>query len=118
MKRLMFYNLEEMKDYYNERTNTYAFWGDNGEACDIRIMFDLDTNASILCHNLDAIDIKAESITAWDIDACSINADIIAHDIDATKIKADKIILINDGLLSVMGTIDCSYIKHERLSNW
>ena len=118
MKRLMFYNLEEMEEYYNPTTHTYAFWGDNGEACDVRIMFDLETSASILCHNLDAIDIKAESITAWDIDACSINADIIAHDIDATNIKADKIILINDGLLSVMGNINCSYIKSERLTNW
>ena len=118
MKKLKFYNLKEMKEYYNPNTNAYSFWDDNGETCDVKIMFDLDTSASILCHNLDAIDIKAESISAWDIDACTINADIIAHDIDACTIKADKIILINDGVLSVMGNINCSYIKSERFTNW
>ncbi len=117
-KKLIFYNEEEMNDYYNEKTNTYAFWGEDGTDCDVVLRFNLETNASILCHNLDCIDITAESITAWDIEGCSINADIIAHDIDATSIKADRIILINYGSISVMGSIRCPYIKNERLSNW
>ena len=119
MKKLIFYKEEEMNDYYNQETNTYAFWDDEkGTDCDVVLRFDLETNASILCHNLDCIDITAESITANDIEACSINADIIAHDIDATSIKADRIILINYGSISVMGSIRCPYIKSERLSNW
>lgn len=119
MKKLIFYKEEEMNDYYNQKTNTYAFWDENGHDADVVLRFDLETSASILCHNLDCIDIKVESITANNIEGCSITAnDIIAHDIDATSIKADRIILINYGSISVMGSIRCPYIKNERLSNW
>lgn len=119
MKKLIFYNEEEMNDYYNQEKNTYSFWDENGYDCDIVLKFDLETSASILCHNLDCIDIKVESITANDIEGCAITAnDIICHDIDATSIKADRIILINYGSIDCMGSIKCSYIKCERLSNW
>ena len=120
MKKLIFYNEEEMNDYYNQETNTYAFWDDEkGTDCDIVLRFDLETNASILCHNLDCIDIKVESITANDIEGCAITAnDIICQDIAATSIKADRIILINYGSIDCMGSIKCSYIKCEKLSNW
>lgn len=109
-----------MNDYYNQETNTYAFWDDEkGTDCDIVLKFDLETSASILCHNLDCIDIKVESINANDIEGCSITAnDIICHDIDATSIKADRIILINYGSIDCMGSIQCSFIKCEKLSNW
>ena len=119
MKKLIFMNEEEMNDYYDESTNTYAFWGDDGIACDIVLKFDLDTNASILCHNLDCIDIKAESINANTIEACSVTAsDIYCMDLDATSIKADRIIIINYGSINCMGSIRCSYIKCEKLTNW
>ena len=118
-KKLIFFNEEEMKEYYNERLNSYQFWGDNGQACDVVLKFDLDTNASILCHNLDCIDIKAESINATNIEACAVTAsDIYCMDLSATSIKADRIILINYGSINCMGLINCSYIKCERLSNW
>lgn len=118
-KKLIFLNEEEMNDYYNEKLNSYQFWGNDGMACDVVIKFDLDTNASILCHNLDCIDIKAESINANNIEACAVTAnDIYCQDIAATSIKADRIIIINYGSIDCMGSIQCSYIKCERLSNW
>ena len=119
MKKLIFYNEEEMNDYYNQETNTYSFWNEDGTDADIVLRFDLETNANILCHNLDCIDIKVESITACEIEACSVTAnDIICQDLDATSIKADRIILINYGSIDCMGSLQCSYIKCERLSNW
>ena len=118
-KKLIFFNEEEMKEYYNERLNSYQFWGDDGMACDVVLKFDLDTYASILCHNLDCIDIKAESINATNIEACDVTAkDIYCMDLSATSIKADRIIIINYGSIDCMGSIQCSYIKCERLSNW
>ena len=119
MKKLIFMNEEEMNDYYDESTNTYAFWGEDGIACDVVLKFDFETYASILCHNLDCIDIKADSITANNIEACALTAnDIFAQDISATSIKADRIILRNYGSIDCMGSLQCSYIKCERLSNW
>ena len=112
-------NEEEMNDYYDESTNTYAFWGEDGMACDVVLRFDLETSASILCHNLDCIDIKAESINANNIESCALTAnDIYCENIDATSIKADRIIIINYGSINCMGPISCSYIKCEKLSNW
>ena len=119
MKKLRFMNEEEMNDYYDESTNTYAFWGKDGTACDIVLLFDFETSASIICNNLDCIDIKVENITANEIEACSITAnDIICQDIAATSIKADRIILINYGSIYCMGSLQCSDIKCERLTNW
>lgn len=119
MKTLTFYNLEEMNDYYDESTNTFRFFGNDGLACNVVIRFDLEIDAGILCHNLDCIDIHVESISAWDIEACTINTNtIIAHDIDATNVKADEIVLTNGGHLSVMGIIRCLDIYSERLKNW
>ena len=118
-KKLLFFSEEGMKEYYNERLNSYQFCDDEGMACDVVLKFDLDTYASILCHNLDCIDIKAESINANNIDACAVTAsDIYCMDISATSIKADRIIIINYGSIECMGSIQCSYIKCERLSNW
>ena len=112
-------NEEEMNDYYDESTSTYAFWGEDGTACDVVLKFDLETYASILCHNLDCIDIKADSITANNIEACALTAnDIFAQDISATSIKADRIIIINYGSIDCMGSLQCSFIKCEKLSNW
>lgn len=119
MKKLIFMNEEEMNDYYDESTNTYAFWGDDGTAVDVVLRFDLETSASIVCQNLDCIDIKAESITANEIEGCAVTASvIICQDIAATSIKADRIILINYGSIDCMGSLQCSFIKCERLSNW
>ena len=119
MKKLIFMNEEEMNDYYNQETNTYAFWNEEGTGADVVLRFDLETNASIICHNLDCIDIKVESITANEIEGCAITAnDIICQDLAATSIKADRIILINYGSIDCMGSLQCSYIKCEKLSNW
>lgn len=119
MKTLTFYNLEEMNDYYDESTNTFKFWGSDGYAANVIIRFDLEINAKIFCHNLNCIDIHVESISAWDIDACTINTEhIIAHDINASNIKADEIVLTNDGHIYVMGQLRCNEIFCERLTNW
>ena len=119
MKKLIFMNEEEMNDYYDVETNTYRFYDKDGLSCDVVLKFDLETNARISCHNLDCIDINVEGISAWDIEACNITSfTIIAHDIDATSIKAEEIILINNGSISVMGSIRCPSILCERLTNW
>ena len=40
MKKLIFYNEEEMNDYYNQETNTYAFWNQDGTDADIVLRYD------------------------------------------------------------------------------
>ena len=79
----IFKNLEEIKPYYNEETNTYIF-SENNRLIDIKIDFDLN----IKC-NINALDIKARGIKALDIKARDINAfDIKSYDIESWNIKA------------------------------
>ena len=120
MKELKFYTLEEMKEYYDEKSKTYQFYGSNGEACNVSILFNLEKpNAKILCHNLSCFDIHVNTITAWDIDACFMVANqIIAHNIDAVDIFSHKLIIINDGEINAWGNIRCDSIVWERLTNW
>jgi len=71
-------NIEEMKKYYDEKTNTYIFDDD------VEFIIDIKVRSSI-----DAYDIKAKNIDAWNIDALDIDAyDIKAKNIDAWNIKA------------------------------
>ena len=79
----VFNNLEEMKPYYNEETNTYEFI-ENNRLIDVKIDFGLN----IEC-NIKASDINAGNINAWDINAWAISAkNINAQDIDALNISA------------------------------
>lgn len=88
----VFNNLEEMKPYYNEETNTYEFI-ENGNLIDIVIDFELDINSNIRAWDIQARDIQARYIKACDIKACDINAseDIEAIDIKARNIRARDI---------------------------
>ena len=106
-------NLDEMKKYYDENTNTYIFKED-GEYIDLVIFnFDLDIKA-----NIDACDINARDINAWNIESCDINAininayDIIADDINAYDIKANNIIYF--AVCFAYESIKCKSIKGRR----
>ena len=107
-----FNNLEEMKEYYEEKSNTYAFI-ENDEYIDLVVLnFDLEVQANIeakdikgkdiMVQELNARDITAEDIEAWNIMARDIHADDIfasdmnirdinARDIEALDISADNI---------------------------
>ena len=74
---LEFKTLEEMKPYFDEKTNVYRFDGD------VRFCFDLCVNSSINAGNVNAMDIDALDINAENIDALDINAE----NIDAWNIK-------------------------------
>ena len=88
----VFNNLEEMKPYYNEETNTYEFI-ENGNLIDVKIDFDLNIECNINARDIQAWDIEAWDIEAWDIKARNIRArDINAVNINAWDIKAKYII--------------------------
>jgi len=79
-------NIEEMKKYYDEKTNTYIFDDDVEFNIDIEVRSDIyarDINA----RDINARDINACNIKAWNIDALGIDA----HDIDARDIYARDI---------------------------
>lgn len=79
----IFNSIEELKPYYNKRTNTYEFV-ENGLIMDVEFKFNLDVDSHI-----NALNIKAWDINAGDIDALNINAgDIKALNIKAGDIKA------------------------------
>ena len=92
----IFNNLEEIKPYYNEETNTYIF-SENNRLIDIKINFDLNiecgiTALDITANNINARDINTGNINASNINAVNIKAcDIKAGDIKAWDIKANKI---------------------------
>lgn len=92
-----FNSLEEIEEYYDEKSNTYIFIED-GEYIDLVVFnFDLDTSADIDARCIDAMNINAVNIKAWDIDARDIDAmniyacDIYAWDIYAYNIEAENI---------------------------
>jgi len=88
-----FDSIEELKPYYNEKTNTYEFV-ENGMKMDVEFTFDLNVASHILARNINAPDIKARNIDAgninvWDINTINIDAmDINAMDINALDINA------------------------------
>ena len=87
-----FNSLEEIEEYYDEKSNTYIFKED-GEYIDLVVFnFDLDTSANIDAGCIDGLDINAVNIKAWDICAWDIYAwDIYACNIEADNIKARNI---------------------------
>lgn len=96
----IFKNIEEIKPYYKEKTNTYEFI-ENGRPMDIIIDFYLYITSHIYAQGINALDISAGNIIAWDISAKNINAqdidalDIIAWDINALDISARNISVWN-----------------------
>lgn len=80
-----FYSLEEIQQYYDERANTYIFKLNNDEYIN-KVVFNFDLNVDA---NIDARDIEAHNIKAYNIYACHINAtEIRADNIYAYMIKA------------------------------
>ena len=111
-----FNSIEEIKKYYDKKTNTYIF----KEGKDYIDIVTFDFNLKIRA-NIDAINIKAKNIDAWGIIAESIKAenitaadiniddikalDIFSEDIDANDIKANDI---------TAGNIDaCNITAHD-----
>lgn len=94
MKIKEFNSLEEIKEYYDEESNTYVFKEDD-EYIDLVIFnFDLTVEAKIEALTIKArnIDVKIFDIVARDMDTMNINAgDIYARDIKAKNIDAKNI---------------------------
>lgn len=88
---LIFNNLEEMKPFYNEETETYKFIED-GNLLDVEFNFSLFVDANIKAGDIKAWNIKAGNINAWNIKAVDINArDINARNINARDVNAGDI---------------------------
>ena len=92
-----FNSLEEIEEYYDEKSNTYIFKED-GKYIDLVVFnFDLDTSANIDAGCIDGMNLYAVNIKAWDIDTRDLNAlnidawDIYAWDIYACNIAAENI---------------------------
>ena len=83
----VFNNLQEIKKYYDEETNTYRFIENNKFIDEIIINFDLNIESNIEAHN-----VRGTSITAKNIHALNITAwDIKAHDIESRCIDVGMI---------------------------
>lgn len=123
-----FKNLEEIKPYYNEETNTYEFI-ENNRLIDVKIDFGLNIECNINAHDIKArdikasedikaIDIKAIDIRVRDINACDIQAGnikakyIIARDISAENINVNKILF--NAVCFAYETFVCNSIKGTR----
>lgn len=98
-----FYSLEEIKKYYDKKSNTYIFIEDD-EIIDVVVFnFDLDVEANIDARCIDAMNINAVDIRAWDIDACNI----AAENIKAKNISYFAVCFASDN-------IKCNSIKGRR----
>lgn len=115
-----FKNLEEIKQYYNENTNTYEFV-ENKQLLHVELTFDLSVASNIHAADIKAADIKAwninaRNINAYDIKAQNINAcDINAFDINAFNIDAYDIIF--EAVCFARETFVCKSIKGQRDNN-
>lgn len=128
-----FNSFEEIKKYYDEKSNTYIF-KENDEMIDlVKFKFDLDVEANIDAWDIDAkniyvLDINARHINAWninsmDIKARNINAwNIDAKNIDSWNIDAWNICAINIEAIDInyyavcyaYENIKCKSIKGKR----
>ena len=125
-----FKNFEEIKQYYNEDTNTYEFV-ENEQLLDVELIFELSVDSNIHAGNIkalniNALNINALNINAWDIDASDIDAlninawDIDASDIDALGINACNINAKDIFFYAVCfarKTFVCKSIKGQRDNN-
>ena len=84
--------IEDIEEYYDEKSNTYIFM-DDGRYIDLIIFnFNLKIDSNIDAYGIIAKNISAHNIIASDIKADNINAyDIHADNIEAYNIKARNI---------------------------
>ena len=110
-----FKNFEEIKQYYNEDTNTYEFV-ENEQLLDVELIFELSVDSNIHAGNIKALNIKALNINAWDINASDIDAlGINARDINACNINAKDIFFY--AVCFARKTFVCKSIKGQRDNN-
>lgn len=123
-----FNSIEEIKKYYDKKTNTYIFKEDGEYINLIKFNFDLNIASSIDAkdiesHNINACDINACNVHAWDINACNIDTwdinagdiyagDIYAGDISSFSIVADNIVY--SAVCYAYESIKCKSIKARR----
>ena len=118
-----FNSFEEIKKYYDEKSNTYIF-KENDEMIDlVKFKFDLDVEANIDAGCIEALNINAINIKAWnvytrDLDAYDIVAwDVYSLDIYACNIEAYNIKARNISYFAVCfayENIKCKSIKGRR----
>ena len=118
-----FNSLEEIEEYYDEKSNTYIFIEDD-EYIDLVVFnFDLDTSANIDAGCIDGLNICAGNIRAWDIDTKDLNVinieawDIYAWNIYACNIAAENIKAKNISYFAVCFACDnikCKSLKGRR----
>ena len=77
-----FNSLEEIEEYYDADINTYVF-KENGEYIDL-VIFNFDLNVDA---NINACDILARDINAWNIDACDISYWAVCFAYNSIKCK-------------------------------
>ena len=108
-----FYSLDEIEEYYDEKSNTYIFKED-GKYIDLVVFnFDLNIQANIDVKNIDAYNIDALNIDACNIDASDIKAmNIEAWDINAWNIEAQDISYY--AVCFAYNNIKCKSIKGRR----
>lgn len=108
-----FYSLDEIEEYYDEKSNTYIFKED-GKYVDLVVFnFDLNIQANIDVKNIDAYNIDALNIDACNIDASDIKAmNIEAWDINAWNIEAQDISYY--AVCFAYNNIKCKSIKGRR----
>ena len=118
---------EEIEPYYDVRTETYIF-KENDYLIDIKLNFELNIDVNIEARNITALNISAWNITGLNIDAQNIEArdikavnitacNIYAHNIDARAIDALNIDACDINFYSfciAYENINCTSIKGHR----
>ena len=110
--------IEDIEEYYDEKSNTYVFM-DDGRYIDLIIFnFNLKIDANIDACGIIAKNISAYNISASDIKADNIKADNInAYDIHADNIEAYNIKARNISYYAVCFTyynLKCKSIEGRR----
>ena len=117
MEYKKFYNLEEIKKYYVEKTNTYSF-EENGVYLNVMFLFDLEVNSNIYANDIIAERMICLNISASTIEACNITATrIIANIICANTVNVTGNIIYSEKIVIRFST-RCEGLLHSTLSNW
>ena len=100
---IVFNNIEEIKKYYDEETNTYDFSNKKGHSIEkIILNFDLNVEANIVGNNISAPSITAKNIIVWNITVWDMNVcDIKSININAGMIKARDIVAFHINTMNI-----------------
>lgn len=117
MEKIKINKFDQIKKFYNSKTNTYEFIKNN-KFLDVFFDININVNSSIIGGKIEGFNFTANNIDCLELEACNvISSNINAIHCSANKIHANKIksITIECNELTAI-TVCCNEIECDRIT--